>query len=127
MAPTMVNRVRIEFKYSAVARPGRIPGMNPPCLRQGDCLKLLRQLPDESVDLIVTDPPYIVHYKDRFGRSYPNDDNSRWVYPAFAELYRVLKLDFTCILMDNHQSGFVAVFGRMKRNQVVRKVKFESA
>lgn len=60
---------------------------------QADCLHALRQLPDESVDLVVTDPPYIVHYKDRFGRSYPNDDNSRWVFPAFAEIYRVLKPD----------------------------------
>ena len=27
-------------------------------ITHGDCLKLLRQLPDESIDLIVTDPPY---------------------------------------------------------------------
>ena len=24
----------------------------------GDCLKLIKQLPDKSVDLILTDPPY---------------------------------------------------------------------
>ena len=27
-------------------------------LRLGDCLELMRQMPDKSVDLIVTDPPY---------------------------------------------------------------------
>ena len=27
-------------------------------MRQGDCLDLLKKLPDDSVDLIVTDPPY---------------------------------------------------------------------
>ena len=27
-------------------------------LRQGDCLKLMKDIPDGSVDLIVTDPPY---------------------------------------------------------------------
>ena len=27
-------------------------------LRQGDCLELLKDIPDESIDLIVTDPPY---------------------------------------------------------------------
>ena len=27
-------------------------------LRQGDCLELMKQLPDESVDLVVTSPPY---------------------------------------------------------------------
>ena len=27
-------------------------------LKQGDCLELMKELPDESVDLVVTDPPY---------------------------------------------------------------------
>jgi DNA modification methylase len=26
----------------------------------GDCISLMRQMPGESVDLIVTDPPYLV-------------------------------------------------------------------
>lgn len=30
-------------------------------LLQGDCLKLISKLPDKSVDLVVTDPPYDVH------------------------------------------------------------------
>ena len=29
-------------------------------LQQGDCLELMKQLPDESVDLVVTDPPYVL-------------------------------------------------------------------
>ena len=29
-------------------------------LRQGDCLKIISEMPDNSVDLIVTDPPYKV-------------------------------------------------------------------
>lgn len=27
-------------------------------IQQGDCLELMKEIPDESVDLIVTDPPY---------------------------------------------------------------------
>ena len=27
-------------------------------LKQGDCLELMKELPDESVDLIITSPPY---------------------------------------------------------------------
>ena len=27
-------------------------------LRQGDCVELLRELPDASVDCVLTDPPY---------------------------------------------------------------------
>lgn len=27
-------------------------------LKNGDCLELLKEIPDESVDLVLTDPPY---------------------------------------------------------------------
>ena len=27
-------------------------------LRQGDCLELMKDIPDKSIDLVVTDPPY---------------------------------------------------------------------
>ena len=28
-------------------------------LKQGDCLELMKEIPDKSIDLIVTDPPYL--------------------------------------------------------------------
>ena len=28
-------------------------------LRQGDCLELMKDIPDKSIDLVVTDPPYL--------------------------------------------------------------------
>lgn len=39
-------------------------------LFNGDCRKLLKRLPDESVDLVVTSPPYCI------GKAYedPHDD-----------------------------------------------------
>jgi site-specific DNA-methyltransferase (adenine-specific) len=49
------------------------------------------------VDLVITDPPYLVKYKARDGRRCENDDNPAWVKPAFQELYRVLKSDRLCI------------------------------
>ena len=63
----------------------------------GDCLQLLRCLPDECADLVLTDPPYLVRYKDRAGRSIANDDNTRWMFPAFAEMFRVLKPNSYCV------------------------------
>jgi len=63
----------------------------------GDCKQVLRQLPDACADMVLTDPPYLVRYKDRGGRQVPNDDNSRWIFPAFSELYRVLKPDRYCL------------------------------
>jgi len=59
----------------------------------GDCLDILPRLADGSADFILTDPPYLVRYRDRVGRTVENDDNDAWLAPAFAELYRVLAPD----------------------------------
>ena len=66
-------------------------------VRHGDCVKLMRRMESASVDFILTDPPYIVRYRDRAGRSIANDDNGRWLEPAFAEMFRLLKPDSFCV------------------------------
>lgn len=63
----------------------------------GDCIPIMRTMQAGSIDLIVTDPPYLVRYQSRDGRRVPNDDNNRWLYPAFAEMFRVLKNHSFCI------------------------------
>lgn len=63
----------------------------------GDCTQILRTLPSNSVDLVVTDPPYFVRYRDRAGRSIANDDNPVSVLGAFTDLYRVLKPNTFCV------------------------------
>jgi site-specific DNA-methyltransferase (adenine-specific) len=57
----------------------------------------MAKLPGESVDFVLTDPPYIARYRDRNGRSIINDDNANWLFPAFAQIYRVLKPDSFCV------------------------------
>lgn len=59
----------------------------------GDCIEIMHSLPENSVDFILTDPPYLVRYQDRDGRSIENDNQADWLRPAFAECYRVLKPD----------------------------------
>lgn len=63
----------------------------------GDCTQVLRTLPSECVDLVVTDPPYFVRYKDRAGRSIANDGDPGSVLGAFTDLYRVLKPNTFCV------------------------------
>lgn len=58
-----------------------------------DCLLVMPRLAARSVDFILTDPPYITHYKSRDGRTVSNDDNATWLAPSFTEMYRVLKND----------------------------------
>lgn len=62
-----------------------------------DCVKALPMLPSASVSFILTDPPYLVSYKPRDGRTVAGDDNDRWLKPAFAEMYRVLRPDSFCV------------------------------
>lgn len=63
----------------------------------GDCTQILRSLPSASVDLVVTDPPYFVNYKDRSGRSIANDSDPSSVLGAFDDVHRVLRPNTYCI------------------------------
>lgn len=35
-------------------------------LLHGDCLDLLKDIPDNSVDLVLTDPPYGINYQSKW-------------------------------------------------------------
>lgn len=63
----------------------------------GDCKEVLRTLPDESVDLIVTSPPYADQRKHTYGGVHP-DHYVAWFLPVSLELQRVLKPTGTFIL-----------------------------
>lgn len=58
----------------------------------------MRDLPSNSADFILTDPPYLVNYLDRTGRSIQNDVNDNWLRPAMHEAYRVLKQDRVAVM-----------------------------
>ena len=63
----------------------------------GDCLAVLPTLPDQSVDFVLTDPPYLVNYQDRNGRRIANDRSDSWLLPAFRQMHRVLRNDAFCV------------------------------
>ena len=56
----------------------------------GDCLEKLRELPDSSVDLIFTSPPYADQRKNTYGGITP-DEYVAWFMPRAREFFRVLK------------------------------------
>ena len=64
---------------------------------QGDCLKYLPKIPDENIDLIVTDPPYNV-----LGKTQEWDDKGdikeymNWTILWLRQCYRVLKQNTAC-------------------------------
>ncbi len=63
----------------------------------GDSKTVLKTYESECVDLVVTDPPYLVNYRDRAGRTLKSDDNADGVLPVFNEIARVMKQDSLCI------------------------------
>jgi site-specific DNA-methyltransferase (adenine-specific) len=81
-------------------------------LTHGDCLNILPQLATGSADFVLTDPPYLINYKSRDGRSIPGDSNDAWLKPAFAEMYRVLAHDRFCVSFYGwpHADRFLIAF-----------------
>jgi site-specific DNA-methyltransferase (adenine-specific) len=66
-------------------------------LFNADCIDLMRTFNRDSVDMILTDPPYIVGYRARDGRTVANDDNAGWLRPAFSQMHRILKPGGVCV------------------------------
>lgn len=63
----------------------------------GDCRSILPMLPNASVDLIVTSPPYADQRTNSYGGVNP-DEYVEWFLPISKELLRVLKPTGTFIL-----------------------------
>ena len=63
----------------------------------GDCRQELKKLSVDSVDLIVTSPPYADQRKTTYGGVSP-DEYVEWFLPISSELLRVLKPSGTFIL-----------------------------
>lgn len=81
-------------------------------LIKGDSRDKLRLLENESIDLIVTSPPYADQRKNTYGGISP-DKYVDWFLPISKELYRVLKSDGSFILnikekvVDGERSTYV--------------------
>ena len=84
-------------------------------LQQGDCLELLKNIPDKSVDLIVTDPPYQIDHTKAGGQSplaksiqgMNNELEAANICKGFdkailSEMVRVMK-NINCYVWCNHK------------------------
>lgn len=63
----------------------------------GDCLDVLKTIPDNSIDLIVTSPPYADNRKNTYG-GIATKNYVQWFLPRSKEFLRVLKPNGTFIL-----------------------------
>ncbi|MEW6035936.1 MAG: site-specific DNA-methyltransferase [Candidatus Micrarchaeota archaeon] len=63
----------------------------------GDSFEVLKKFPDNSIDLVVTSPPYADNRKGTYG-GIPMDEYVAWFLPLSKELLRVLKPDGSFVL-----------------------------
>lgn len=85
-------------------------------LKQGDCLEIIKNIPSESIDLVVTDPPYKLTSRGCSGTmgGYWKDEkakkglvfnfNNIKCEDYIPELYRVLKNKTICYIMCNNKN-----------------------
>ncbi len=78
-------------------------------LRNGDCLDLLKDLPDKSVDILYTDPPYIPPDHSKTLTKYKKTLSEfgileSWFKLILKEIDRVLKDDGIMLLFCNSDS-----------------------
>jgi site-specific DNA-methyltransferase (adenine-specific) len=90
-------------------------------ITNGDCFELMRNLPDGSVDLVLTDPPYGIDYQSnrRVAREklpkFANDVDLGWVDGWVEEVFRVLKEDthFYCFTRFDMYPRFYDAISRL--------------
>lgn len=95
---------------------------------EGDCFELIKSQPDNSVDLVITSPPYsdIVNYGKKVSTKKPND-YCDWILPLFKEILRVLKPSGSFILNinDKCEGGYRStyIYDLISRNNKETKLK----
>jgi DNA modification methylase len=98
-------------------------------IRNGDCFELIKDIKDNSIDLIITSPPYadIVNYGKNISIKKPQD-YCDWLLPLFNEIYRVLKPSgsFILNLNDNCSNSLrnPFIYELIYRSQKETKLKF---
>ena len=62
-----------------------------------DGLEFMRQLPGDSIDLVVTSPPYALHFKKEYGNA-SQQDYINWFMPFASEIKRLIKSSGSFVL-----------------------------
>ena len=62
-----------------------------------DSLKFMKELPPKSVDLVLTSPPYALHFKKEYGNA-DQKEYIKWFLPYAQEIKRILKPEGSFVL-----------------------------
>lgn len=72
-----------------------------------DSLDVLKTLPGDSINTVITSPPYALHFKKEYGNA-AKHDYLEWFLPFATEIFRVLQEDGSFILNigGSYNEGF---------------------
>jgi len=90
-------------------------------LIQGDCLKVMRKIPDNSIDLVLTDPPYNV-----IGKTQKWDDKGQvdkfmcFTKDWLNECYRILKENTACYVFFGQK--YIKEFYKLKTKFDIKRM-----
>ena len=75
-------------------------------IHEGDCLDVMSRMPADSVDLIVTSPPYAMARKKTYG-GIPHEEYVDWFMPRAEQMMRILKPtgSFVLNIKENVKDG----------------------
>lgn len=72
-------------------------------LLQGDCLELLKDIPDGSVDMVLTDPPYGIDYQSQWKKNksewMPKIKNDKRPFIDFIPLIKRVLTPTGCVMV----------------------------
>lgn len=63
----------------------------------GDALELMQEMPEGSANLVVTSPPYALHFKKEYGNA-TQEEYIGWLLPFAQEIRRILSDDGSFVL-----------------------------
>lgn len=87
-------------------------------IHHGDCLELMKDIPDKSINLIVIDPPYNIG-KDKRWDKYKKDEYIEFMGTVFKECERVLKENGSFYWWHNQFETIVQL-----HNDLIKNTKF---
>ncbi|HAH2766129.1 hypothetical protein APT25_17460 [Escherichia coli] len=82
----------------------------------GNCIDVMARIPDNAIDFILTDPPYLVGFRDRQGRTIAGDKTDEWLQPACNGVVCGRGRNPTLRLWPAIFSGEIDVFPSERRN-----------
>ena len=92
-------RPNARKKHPGLSSTKRIEKVVPNLVIAGDCLQLLRQIPEKSVDLVILDPPYWKVVGESWDYRWRTEEDYReWCREWFREVRRVCKLSASVYL-----------------------------